>query len=391
MSLPLILPGFLNSTKHQIVLPSINNMSDPSMAGSLIWNTGSCSDFTATPILPNSTNSPRVCGLQTNNRTLVQPCCGGNDLQTYQCWQYCATDQTLGKFAQCLGRSTNSSKAPDGVFCQSNSSATIRETVTSAGFPRVRSPSLGPLLLAVCLIVFWVTPASAEIVPSLDAGSQMIRRQSEQSSCSFEETQRSVQLGKAIVVSPDFGNVDMITTNIDSGITNNNRTINGSSAAEPTYDAFFDLISDKFGRRFPAMSSAQLTYEAQCGGEICHAAFTPHHWCAEGSVSGCSEELDGNNATMPLTVCGPVFVSDNNATDVQNQEDIQGAMIQGVLSVVVSGCPLAIACPADMIADLHVMSRMPDPHLQAMQCTLSCCYKSRRRALQLRQNGVCSR
>ena len=41
----------------------------------------------------------------------------------------------------------------------------------------------------------------------------------------------------------------------------NNRNLNGSSAAEPDFDAFFDVISiSTGGRKFPAMSSVNVTH-----------------------------------------------------------------------------------------------------------------------------------
>lgn len=129
---------------------------------------------------------------------------------------------------------------------------------------------------------------------------------------------------------------------IDTGITNNNRTINGSSAASATYDAFFDKLSTQYKRQFPAMSSVELFWEFTCGGGgvTCNGAFTPYQWCANGTVSGCGEELGGQNGTMVTEACGPVFVDDNNSTAAQSDSlasSLGGnAMIQGSLSVVVS-------------------------------------------------------
>jgi hypothetical protein len=46
----------------------------------------------------------------------------------------------------------------------------------------------------------------------------------------------------------------------ETGLNENNRTLNGSSAAEPEFDAFFGAVSNSTGgRKFPALSSVNVT------------------------------------------------------------------------------------------------------------------------------------
>lgn len=123
---------------------------------------------------------------------------------------------------------------------------------------------------------------------------------------------------------------------IDSGIANNNRTINGRSAADEEYDAFFDILSDQFGRSFPAMSSIETLYEFTENSSDFFVGFTPFQWCTNGTTTGCTGVLGESNGTMPVVACGPVFVSDRNSSSSNPAEFDKGAMIQGTLGTVVS-------------------------------------------------------
>lgn len=40
----------------------------------------------------------------------------------------------------------------------------------------------------------------------------------------------------------------------------NNRTVNGTSAAEPEYDEFFGVLQNQTNRLFPALSGVELMY-----------------------------------------------------------------------------------------------------------------------------------
>lgn len=308
--------------------------------GSLIWNPNDCTGFSATPILPNNTNSDRVCGYQTLNQTLLRNCCSG-EVKQYACWSYCATDDSFGNVANCLNKNLgdrNATSAPNGFFCQGNSTGTIREQVSSsAGAPRARGPTFGSIILIASLVVaFLIAPTSAAIIPSLNPEHHLLarRQSSSDSTCTYTESHHFIRSGRQFTVSPTFSGFASQGGLIDSGITNNNRTLNSSSAAETYYDGFFDILSNVTGRQFPAMSSVELFYEFSCRGS-CYATFMPWQWCTNGTVSGCGDVLK-TNWTVPVEACGPVFVSDNNSTDPQTEESMEGAMIQGVLGAVVS-------------------------------------------------------
>ena len=159
-------------------------MANSTMPGSLIWGPSQCSSITGTPILPNNTNAQRVCGLKTDNRTQLASCCTAQDVQTYSCWQYCATNSSLSEFSGCLNRGTNLTYPPEGSFCQGNATSTIQQKGTSsAGIPTIHTPSSKTILLLICLITFFITPSSAAIIHSLDPVTSLSRRQS--SSCRF--------------------------------------------------------------------------------------------------------------------------------------------------------------------------------------------------------------
>ncbi|KAI7198412.1 hypothetical protein KC316_g14158 [Hortaea werneckii] len=239
-------------------------MANSSVPGSLIWDPNDCSGFSAMPILPNNTNSGHVCAIQTQNETAMQACCDG-ELMTYTCWKYCATDQFVGQFGECLSEQMNITSPPDSLYCMGNTTGTIRETATSFGISA-------------------------------------------------------------------FG------TNVDTGITNNNRTINGTSAADAQYDGFFDVLSEKYGRQFPAMSSIETEIQvAKSGGQSLYVAWTPFQWCVNGTATGCGDALDGFDGGMPILACGPVFVSDGNSSSSWDAESMEDAMIQGSFSKVFTG------------------------------------------------------
>lgn len=126
---------------------------------------------------------------------------------------------------------------------------------------------------------------------------------------------------------------------VDTGVTMNNRTLNFSSAAEPENDAFFDMmLSEKYGRRFPATSSVQtwIRFGMPNGGRV-YLDWTPFHWCVNGTVSGCANVLGDDGGTGSVTACGPVYVSDGSSPDSWSAESMDGASIQGACNVVVSG------------------------------------------------------
>ncbi|RMY53642.1 hypothetical protein D0865_05148 [Hortaea werneckii] len=265
-------------------------MANSSVPGSLIWDPNDCSGFSAMPILPNNTNSGHVCAMQTQNETAMRACCDG-EIMTYTCWKSCATDQFVGQFGECLSEQMNITNPPDGLYCMGNTTGTIRETATSFG------------------------------------------------NCNFTEDRTFTQLGPSQKLTATSGTgISAFGQNVDTGITNNNRTINGTSAADAQYDGFFDVLSEKYGRQFPAMSSIETEIQvAKPGGQSVYVAWTPFQWCVNGTATGCGDALGGFDGAMPILACGPVFVSDGNSSSSWDAESMEGVMIQGSFSKVVQG------------------------------------------------------
>lgn len=295
--------------------------------GSLIWDPNDCSGFTANPILPGS-NSSRVCGLQTQDESALSKCCQ-TPIEKYTCWTYCATNQPYVNFASCV--SNNVKRNVSDIFCLSATNSTINQTTTSAATPRTRAPTMASLIVMLCVLAFFLDPASARIIPSL--GNNHIRR-ADDSTCQFKEDHHYVRTGTTHLVSSSPESGEGLSVTVDSGIGNNNRTINGTSAAEASYDDFFSLLSKQFGRQFPAMSSIETVYEFSAIGHSAKVGFTPFNWCVNGTATGCGNVLRDMNGSVPLVACGPVFVSDSNST--QSVENVDGEMIQGTLGPIVS-------------------------------------------------------
>ncbi|KAI7479011.1 hypothetical protein KC351_g7805 [Hortaea werneckii] len=307
-------------------------MANSSVPGSLIWDPNECSGFSAMPVLPNNTDSGHVCAMQTQNETAMQACCDG-EIMTYTCWKYCATDQFVGQFGNCLSEQMNITDPPYSLYCMGNTNGTIRETVTSFGMRRAKVPGLGASLLVACILAFFLTPASAAIVPSL-ADRSVVKRDT--GNCNFTEDRTFTQLGRSRKLTATAGaGISAFGQNVDTGITNNNRTINGTSAADAKYDGFFDVLSEKYGRQFPAMSSIETEIQfGKPGGQSVYVAWTPFQWCVNGTARGCGDALDGFDSEMPILACGPVFVSDGNSSSSWDAESMEGAMIQGSFSKV---------------------------------------------------------
>lgn len=218
-----------------------------------------CSGILGTPIIANTTNS-RVCGLQTN-RTIAERCCGSAEIHEYQCWLYCESTEWTRNWAQCV--SGNASSPVWEPFCQGGLASNTTESLTSSA-GRSSAPKYSWAILALVLAFLFVVPAQATIIPSLDNG--LTKRQSD-SSCTLTIDRNYTSLKHSSQkVSPSFdctntaGNFCEWDLPVNTGLTENNRTLNDTSAAEPQYDAFFDIVSNATnGRMFPAMSSVSLT------------------------------------------------------------------------------------------------------------------------------------
>lgn len=226
----------------------------------LAGETANCNDSRLslfTPVLRNNTGS-RVCGIQSADTSSIQSCCDG-EVQLYWCNAYCATSMSVLEFSQCYANNTNTTTYTGNGFayCQDSISSTQNETIqTSSGFPRAGSPSR--LLLALFLTLLAVLPASAFVVDSLDGG--LTRRQSDSSECGFEIDSKYTSQGDHIVLTSTVAGdaISGVGAPVTMGTTQNNRTVNDTSAAEPRYDAFFDVLANLTNRRFPALSGVSL-------------------------------------------------------------------------------------------------------------------------------------
>ncbi|WPH05122.1 Hypothetical protein R9X50_00802400 [Acrodontium crateriforme] len=208
---------------------------------------------------------------------------------------------------------------------------------TSAGFRKASTPRYTHVILLL-ILGFFFSNVSAAIIPSLSNGIE--RRAESSTSCRISvDRNYTTTSSSSIEVSAVFNcdNYDDIPfcsfgVPISSPINANNRTINGTSAAESMYDDFFEILQNQTGRQFPAMSSLDMTYEFVVGaGQQFRVNFTPFAWCMSGTVSGCQGVLGDNNATMTIEACGPVFVSDVNGTGGEKGDE---AVIQGVIGTV---------------------------------------------------------
>ena len=238
-----------------------------------------CSGIGGTPILPIGNNS-RVCGVQTN-RTLAERCCGSAEISEYQCWLYCDSTQSLSEWARCVVPS-NATAVSWGPFCQGELIPNNTETLTSSAF-HSSAPKYTWMVIVLVFSFFFLGPAEATMIPSLD--SALVRRQSG-SGCSLtiDSNYTSLQHGsKRVSATFDCTNtagaICAFEASVVTPLTENNRTLNGSSAAEPEFDAFFDVVSNSTdGRKFPAMSSVNITHGfVGMGPQIIALGWTPLH------------------------------------------------------------------------------------------------------------------
>lgn len=250
--------------------------------------TDKCSNLGEVRILPNSTQS-RICGVASQNASLASSCCGGYKVQSYGCIQYCETSRnlTIGHFLDCLANGNNGSDiASIGAFCQDGIVGDTRDkstdkASTSGASSITRPPRLSHFLGLILVILALVTDshAASTIVHSLRT--DLVRRAS--SSCSITMLANYTTVRQAVAVSSTFGFgcndvYCPMEVQIDTGIDNNNRTINGTSAAGFQYDDFFNMLEGKTNRSFPALSGIQLDYAfAARPASSYYMAFTPIH------------------------------------------------------------------------------------------------------------------
>ncbi|KAK7709881.1 hypothetical protein SLS64_006123 [Diaporthe eres] len=213
------------------------------------------------------------------------------------------------EFSQCFFNNTNTDAIYNGfTYCQDSISSTQNETIqTSFGVPRTGSPPR--LLLALFLTLLAVLPASAFVVDSLDGG--LTRRQSDSSECGFEIDSKYASQGEGIVLTATVGGTSTLGSGayVNTGTTQNNRTVNDTSAAEPGYDVFFDVLANLTGRRYPALSGMSLHMQWASENVDSRLYFYPYRYCVNGTVSGCGDAFGDDDAQF-IEACGPMFGSD---------------------------------------------------------------------------------
>ena len=235
-----------------------------------------CSSFSGNPVLPPSSNLQ--CGLQTLNRSLMESCCIGTPQQYKTCFFYCEPQGEIRDFVSCVSRGDNLTRTD--AFCESSIQSTVRTSVgngssggsssgnsgggTSSGIRGVSSPKISTVVILTLMMSFFLAaPASATLIRSLDPAG-VSRRAPD--TCTFTEDSHFNRTGDSLQVSDSFdcSGTSFCTfgTSIDTGLTSNNRTLNGKSAAEAEYDAFFEILGNSTDpkRLWPAMSGASLYY-----------------------------------------------------------------------------------------------------------------------------------
>ena len=307
-----------------------------------------CSGILGNPVIPNG-NSSRVCGVKTN-RAIAQHCCGSAEVKDYQCWLYCDSTKSILEWAKCANDNTTAGSWDP--FCQGKLTPNNTETLTSSALHSSTPKYSWMIVVLVCTFLF-LGPAQATIIPSLDNG--LVKRQSG-SGCSLmiDKNYTSLQHGSKRVAGPltCINNRDQYCSfeaSIETPLNENNRTLNGSSAAEPNFDAFFDVVSDATGgRKFPALSSVNVTQSVTAkGAEKVGLGWTPisvcrwtlHlpsntltlvlQFCVNGTVSGCGDTLAAATDGSYFEACGPTYV--DNADD--------NSAIQGVFNTIVRPTP----------------------------------------------------
>ena len=221
------------------------------------WN---CSREFVTPIMANTTGT-RICGLH-NNRTVAEQCCT-TEVRNYQCWHYCESNATIGDWAMCVSQITggagSSINSPQNIpFCQGALMSNNTETLRSSSY-RSATPKICWIVLTLLIGFLFVGPTHATIIHSLGDG--LAKRQSA-GDCVFNVDQTyTTQINQVQNFGGSrFSGQPAVEIDAETPLDANNRTLNGTSAAEPEYDEFFDVVSNVTnGRRFPAMSSVRLS------------------------------------------------------------------------------------------------------------------------------------
>lgn len=127
------------------------------------------------------------------------------------------------------------------------------------------TPRLSWIVLVVLFSFFFIGPTSATTLPAHD--NSLTRRDS---GCTFSVEKNFAKSGNYTNLSDEMNCQVSICFGdfpVDTGMNNINRTINGNSAADSSYDQFFDIVSNATqGRKFPAQSRLQMNYSYGASG-----------------------------------------------------------------------------------------------------------------------------
>lgn len=214
-----------------------------------------------TPIVSNITGQG-VCGFASTsaNRSALESCCQGSAIQDFNCVQYCSPPRTdISDFLNCLVETIgNSSVASLNPFCQEGiTRRNINGLPNSAAFSMRKPPSLKAMLL--WLLALGILSAVQAVDHSV---SSTAFRPRQDSGCKIEIASNFTMARQSRRVTGEFtcGGLCAYTFDIDSGLNNNNLTVNGTSAARAEYNPLFDALQNQTGRSFPAMSSIMMKY-----------------------------------------------------------------------------------------------------------------------------------
>lgn len=240
-------------------------------------NTSTCNQGSLlTPIVSNITGQG-VCGVASSyaNRSALESCCQGSAIQDFNCVQYFSPPETdIRNFLDCLVESVgNDSVSSLNPFCQEGiTRRDINGLPKSAAFSMKKPPSLRAMFLWLLALGLLSTVhaaghsvSSTSLKPRQDSG------------CKIDVANNFTVSRQSQRVTGEFtcGGLCPYTFDIDTGVNNNNRTVNGTSAAGAEYDSLFDALQNQTGRSFPALSSIMLKYGLVASAGTFFVDFTP--------------------------------------------------------------------------------------------------------------------
>ncbi|GIZ42100.1 hypothetical protein CKM354_000538000 [Cercospora kikuchii] len=287
-----------------------------------------CEDFPGNPILPTGTNG--ACGFRATNRTALEACCPPeSEVQEHLgCFLYCEypglNASGAASFGSCIAGTGNQTTNQDtdqsngqqratDAFCQYGFRLRINATAISTSAARhIQPPRISNVLLGLLLLtIFWLPVSANHFRPQAMSSTGLHQRQSE--GCEFEQTSSSILAGQEVPISGPSScatgsseGVCGLDFLIEDTMTISNRTINGTLAVTSEYDDFFEMLSQKTSRPFPAVSSVKSNYVAVLPvGQNGLLYWIPFLHCAQGMARGCAGVIDSDEPTM-LEACAPL-------------------------------------------------------------------------------------